>query len=117
MSKILSNNWKINKDERERLRKKTEGLRSEITVSMGFELENEKDIDDEIRKKLNEVEEAEKLRKDAQAELDKIYEEWSNKKVYSNINSGRDQDQLDEIKQLIKENNEVARSVNELFEK
>lgn len=121
--KDLEYQLKEKKDERERLRKKTESLRADVNMSLSTDLDNGKDLDTEISRKLQEVEEAEKLRKDAQKELDKVYDDWTHKlksvvdKAYVNSNNGRDQEQLDEIKRLIQENDEVARNVNELFQK
>lgn len=121
--KDLERDLKNKKDERERLRKKTESLRSDHdNQSIDFEADNEKDLDEQVKSKLRQVEEAEKNRKLAQGELDKIYENWNMKLnehvnlAYANSVDSRDQDQLKEIKQLIKENDEVSRSVNELLE-
>eukprot|EP00343_Euplotes_focardii_P000823 CAMPEP_0205803042 /NCGR_PEP_ID=MMETSP0205-20121125/5563_1 /ASSEMBLY_ACC=CAM_ASM_000278 /TAXON_ID=36767 /ORGANISM="Euplotes focardii, Strain TN1" /LENGTH=300 /DNA_ID=CAMNT_0053070459 /DNA_START=12 /DNA_END=911 /DNA_ORIENTATION=+ len=72
--------------------------------------------------KLSQLEEAEVKRKDAQGELDRIYKEWNSKltqhvnNAYANSVNARDQEQLLEIKNLIQENDEVARSVNTLLE-
>lgn len=121
--KDLEKELKAKKDERERLRKRTEGLRSELNSnSLDFEVENEKNLDAKIKQKLAQVEEAEKQRKNAQKELDRIYTEWNEKLTsqvniaYANSVNARDQEQLKEIKQLIKDNDDVARSVNELLE-
>lgn len=121
--KDLEKELKNKKDERERLRKKTESLRSDINnKSLDFDADNEKDLDEQIKMKLAQVEDAEKHRKEAQGELDRIYKEWNDKltqhvnNAYSNSINARDQEQLKEIRHLIKENDEVARSVNELLE-
>jgi chromosome segregation ATPase len=121
--KDLERDLKNKKDERERLRKKTESLRTDHdNQSIDFSEDNERDLDEKIKLKLTQVEEAERQRKLAQGELNKIYEDWTTKLnqhinvAYSNSINSRDQEQLKEIKQLIKENDEVARSVNELLE-
>lgn len=121
--KDLEKDLKLKKEERERLRKKTESLRVDMNnTSMDFDEESERDIDEQIKKKLRQIEEAEVKRKSAQQELDKIYADWSARltqhvnNAYANSINARDQEQLDEIKQLIKDNDDVARSVNELLE-
>lgn len=120
--KDLELELRTKKTEREQLRKNTESLRSEINMSMAVDDHNDGNLDDQIRLKLQQLEIAEKERRDAQSELDKIYEDWGvnlkalvHKAYSSNIN-GRDPEQLDQIKQLITENDEVARLVNDLFE-
>ena len=121
--KDLERDLKNKKDEREKLRVKTESLRSDFhNQSYDFDADNEKELDEQIKMKLSQLEEAENKRKDAQGELDRIYKEWNSKlkqhvnNAYSNSVNARDKEQLEEIKRLIKENDEVARSVNTLLE-
>ena len=111
------------KEEREKLRAKTESLRAEFNnQSFDYDSYNEKDIDEQIKMKLRQLEEAEGKRKDAQEELDRIYQEWNTKLIqhvnnaYANSVNARDQEQLQEINRLIEENDKVSRSVNKLLE-
>ena len=120
--KDLELQLKAKKGERERLRKNTESLRAEISTSMNLEDQDEEDLDAQIKHKLQQVEDAENERKQAQAELDQIYQDWTGSfqslvhKAYSSNINGRDPEQLEQIRKLIAENDEVARNVNELFE-
>ncbi|CAI2385483.1 unnamed protein product [Moneuplotes crassus] len=130
--KDLEKELRNKKDERERLRQRTESLRNEYNngsnglglndQSYDYDSRNEEDIDDQIKRKLSQLEEAESKRKDAQGELDKIYKEWNTKltqhvnNAYENSQNARDKDQLREIQRLIKENDDVARQVNSLLE-
>lgn len=107
--KNLEKELSYKKTERETLRKKTETLRTDIdNHSLDFDTENDKDLDEQIKQKLKQVEEAEFRRKNAQEELNHIYEDWSQKlnqhvnAAYSNSVNTRDQEQLKEIKRLIK---------------
>lgn len=77
--------------------------------------------DDEIRKKLSECEEAEQARREAEIELDRLYDNWRSKidreldAAYVKVSAPSDRSQLKEISSLIIENDKVTRSLNSLL--
>lgn len=77
--------------------------------------------DDEIKRKLREVDEAEKARREAEIELDRHYDQWRGRidracdDAYVKLTSPEDRRTLDEIRSLIIENDKVTRSLNQLI--
>lgn len=78
-------------------------------------------FDEEIRRKVLEVEEAEKARREAEIELDKRYDQWRNKidialdNAYVKLTTPHDRRLYQEISNLMIENDKVSRSLNALI--
>lgn len=89
--------------------------------SMTYSLDGGSVMDDEIRIKIKEVEDAEKSRRLAEVQLDKLYDEWRSRidraidDCYVKLTAPEDRLRLQEIGKLIIENDKVSRSLNGLL--
>jgi hypothetical protein len=89
--------------------------------SMTFSLDGGSLMDDEIRVKVKEVEEAEKSRRSAEIELDRMYDNWRERidrsidDAYIKLTEPDDKYHLSEIKKYMIDNDRATRSLNALL--
>lgn len=89
--------------------------------SMTYSLDGGSVMDDEIRQKLKQVEDAERSRRAAEVQLDKLYDEWRFRidrvidDSYAKLTAPEDKARLTEIKKYIIEGDKSTRSLNALI--
>lgn len=89
--------------------------------SMTYSLDGGSVMDDELRMKVKEVEDAEKSRRAAEIKLDKLYDEWRARidraidDAYVKLTAPEDRVKLQEIGHYIIENDKLTRSLNSLL--
>ena len=119
----LESEVKDEEQELEELRQEVAGLRREVNQKREYKTnESGNDLDLAIRNKLEQVEEAEERRRDAQIELDELYDVWRTNlddamsQASSKLQTDEDRRQISQIKKLIVENDKLARTVNALLQ-
>ena len=89
--------------------------------SLNYSLDGGSVFDDEIKRKLKDAENAEKSRREAEVELDKLYDQWryridrSIDEAYVRLTGPEDKAKSSEIKRVILETDKVTRSLNNLI--